>query len=204
MQDEDAWQAKRERDRIYRETHREQIRVRAAQARLANRDNIRESNKRYREQHKEQVRAKDARYRTAHREQAIQYSKEYYAANRDQVRTQIQEWEKRNAGKRRPQIAAHHRRQREELRDSLFALLGRTCGRCGFSDERALCIDHINGGGSKERKEAKSVEVYYRAILASGGKEYQILCCNCNAIKRIENGEHSKPQPLPEPLSRAG
>jgi hypothetical protein len=89
--------------------------------------------------------------------------------------------------------------RRKALREQILNMLGWACARCGFTDDRALCIDHINGGGEPERKKARSSEAYYKAILASGGAGYQILCCNCNAIKRIERGEHRRARGLPLP-----
>lgn len=66
--------------------------------------------------------------------------------------------------------------------------LGGKCVHCGFEDERALQIDHINGGG---RAEARSIGVFgiYKKVL-SGAPGYQVLCANCNVIKRVTNNEN--------------
>lgn len=66
--------------------------------------------------------------------------------------------------------------------------LGSRCQRCGFSDVRALQIDHKNGGGSQERKRLRSMITYLRLVRACPSN-YQILCANCNWIKKCENGE---------------
>ena len=68
--------------------------------------------------------------------------------------------------------------------------LGNICCRCGFSDIRALQIDHINGGGSKERK-TKSGKSYLYHVLKDLSK-YQLLCANCNWIKRYEEDPPQK------------
>lgn len=96
-----------------------------------------------------------------------------------------------------------HRREREarnlkgkvkraELRRSILEILGPRCATCGYChDVRALQIDHIGGGGEKHRK-AKGHETYYRDILSeivAGSRAYQILCANCNSIKKFELGE---------------
>lgn len=66
--------------------------------------------------------------------------------------------------------------------------LGNKCSNCGFSDHRALQIDHKNGGGTAERKKLGQSGVYLRIV--NGDTEgYQILCANCNWIKRYENNE---------------
>jgi|SRR5690606_9755310 len=88
------------------------------------------------------------------------------------------------------------RSQREsklKTKNEIHSLLGGCCVKCGFSDSRALQIDHINGGGYTERKEySTNPKAYYRNILYSiKNKEgkYQLLCANCNWIKRFENNE---------------
>lgn len=73
----------------------------------------------------------------------------------------------------------------------LYELMGGVCCRCGFSDHRALQIDHINGGGCTELKSLdrkKYIKIVSDSFL-SGEKKYQLLCANCNWIKRFENGE---------------
>ena len=72
-------------------------------------------------------------------------------------------------------------------RMNLFKCLGEPiCKRCGFSDIRALQIDHINGGGSKERKNR---EKSFLMTVRQNPNKFQILCANCNWIKRVENRE---------------
>ena len=72
--------------------------------------------------------------------------------------------------------------------------LGSKCVWCGFSDLRALQIDHIKGGGHQERKKITNTNAFYQKVIDSvDTKEgvYQLLCANCNVIKRIENEEHN-------------
>lgn len=69
------------------------------------------------------------------------------------------------------------------------------CIKCGFSDIRALCIDHIYNDGAKERKEIKphnkhrgiGSKTFYSWIRKNNfPPRYQVLCANCNAIKQRE------------------
>jgi hypothetical protein len=70
-------------------------------------------------------------------------------------------------------------------KDKLFDILGRQCSICGFNDIRALQIDHINGGGVKQGRS------YYKHINDPDIKlKLQVLCANCNWIKRAENNEN--------------
>jgi len=66
--------------------------------------------------------------------------------------------------------------------------LGGSCAQCGFTDIRALQIDHKNGDGSAQRREIGGLHRMYRDILKNP-VPYQLLCANCNWIKRYENGE---------------
>ena len=67
-------------------------------------------------------------------------------------------------------------------------LLGAKCVKCGFSDVRALQIDHVNGGGMKESRRLGGMYAVYKNVLLEPEK-YQVLCANCNWIKRSENKE---------------
>lgn len=83
---------------------------------------------------------------------------------------------------------------RMKLRMKILKLLGEQCVKCGFSDWRALQVDHIHGKGAKERKQFKSSKSYYEFLInkiENGSKDYQLLCANCNWIKRYDKKEHN-------------
>ncbi len=66
------------------------------------------------------------------------------------------------------------------------------CCRCGFDDMRALSIDHIEGGGVKHRKSLNFIGgcAFYRWLVKNNlPTGYQVLCMNCQFIKRVENQE---------------
>ena len=65
------------------------------------------------------------------------------------------------------------------------------CVRCSFSDIRALSLDHINGGGTKRRRETGRTSRSLYAWLKRSGfpPGYQTLCMNCQFVKRSENKE---------------
>ena len=69
------------------------------------------------------------------------------------------------------------------------------CLKCGMDDIRTLQIDHINAGGNSDVRSFASRATYYSHILSLSPIEvkekYQILCANCNWIKRYENNENS-------------
>ncbi len=79
----------------------------------------------------------------------------------------------------------------KDIRLLAVKALGGKCIRCGFTDTRALQIDHINGGGNKEAEKIGRIKIYMKAI-KNIDKEYQLLCANCNWIKLFENGEYER------------
>jgi hypothetical protein len=72
------------------------------------------------------------------------------------------------------------------LRADVITKLGGKCVRCGFSDIRALQVDHVNGGGRQEIN-STDTRTYLLRILENNSGKYQLLCANCNWIKRSEN-----------------
>jgi hypothetical protein len=82
------------------------------------------------------------------------------------------------------------------LKNKLFDLLGKKCQKCGFDDIRALQFDHINGQGGKDyirlsgkRSATAGYYKYYVEHPEEAKKNLQVLCANCNWIKRTENNE---------------
>ena len=77
-----------------------------------------------------------------------------------------------------------------------------TCNCCGEDDYNFLSIDHIHGGGTKERKEGKGGGHFlYRRLKKEGyPKGFQVLCYNCNVAKGIFKicPHKKKPMTVPE------
>ena len=89
----------------------------------------------------------------------------------------------------------YHRRANKELKvktllhyspiDSL------KCSRCGIDDIDVLCLDHINGGGSEQRRRLNighGSNFYSWLKRNNYPSGYQVLCFNCNMKKRIIEG----------------
>ena len=77
-----------------------------------------------------------------------------------------------------------------KLRYRMITILGGKCVKCGVRDNRVLQVDHINGGGNKEFKKRGNMGVYLKILKNQEG--YQLLCANCNQIKKYENHENKK------------
>lgn len=85
-----------------------------------------------------------------------------------------------NPEKYRQQSREHKRKTREKL----FMVYGDKCAVCGFSDKRALTLDHINQNGNAERRKLGERGVYRRALERHRPEHYRILCMNCQFIER--------------------
>ena len=98
--------------------------------------------------------------------------------------------------KKHPELAQYHREKSlvrgRAVRHSLLEFLGLKCVNCGFDDERALEIDHIIAGGFEDQKihgKGLPMYIYYLENPKIAILKLQVLCANCNSIKRVENRE---------------
>ena len=80
--------------------------------------------------------------------------------------------------------------KRRERRQALLDAYGGCCARCGFSDARALQIDHVDGGGCQHFKRVPSTTAMQKEMIAAVGTgRFQCLCSTCNWRKRCERNE---------------
>lgn len=89
-----------------------------------------------------------------------------------------------------------------EKREKVLDFLGRKCsnpkcrwmnedGTLGCKDERLLQVDHVYDDGFLDRKTKKQTASYWTRVLydlENGSDRYQILCANCNWMKRLRSG----------------
>ena len=126
--------------------------------------------KRYAEEHREDKRARDKIYRESPHGRTIQ--QKYCEEHKEQILKMKRDW--------------HNKRRFEAIdyySNGTFA-----CAKCGYSDIRALTIDHINGGGSQHLKFIhRRIAPWLKRNNYPEG--FQILCMNCQFIKKIENKE---------------
>ena len=100
---------------------------------------------------------------------------------------QVRESHKRYNKEHSKEINEKSRARSAFIRKELLLLLGGKCVNCGFDNWQGLQIDHINGGGCQDIKSFKNTPAYQKAIresVANNEGKYQILCANCNQIKR--------------------
>lgn len=110
---------------------------------------------------------------------------------RDYVKEKNRERCKKYRNKNPQKLNQYQRNYIVKLKMKVFEKLGNKCVRCGITDIRVLQIDHVHGHGNKDRIGLnRSQFYYYRKVLADTEGNYQILCANCNWIKKYENKEN--------------
>ena len=94
----------------------------------------------------------------------------YYQRNKDRLKASGNKW-------------------RKELRLNALKVVGRgiyKCADCGCTDTRVLEINHLNGGGTKEMKNKRTV--FYNSIVKGTRKidDLNILCKPCNIAYTLQ------------------
>lgn len=112
--------------------------------------------------------------------------KKWYDNNLEHARKKKREGMRRYRAERLEHYAAQSRASNAKLKEMVFGVYGKRCVICGFSDVRALTLDHVLNNGAEERKEHGERGVYRRSLLPEFRHEYQTLCMNCQFIKRVE------------------
>ena len=155
---------------------------------LANRERLLRARKRRYYADPETARQKSKEWYEGHKERATLRNDAYRTARPEWARRTRQEWRVRNIVHVKQLRKQAYRNTYLPLKQAVYDKLGRKCVRCGITDERVLCIDHVNGGGKQERTTLSPYTLLKKMIADTTGA-YQVLCQNCNWIKRHENRE---------------
>ena len=122
----------------------------------------------------------------AQREQLRVYEANYRKRHPEKYREKSRNYQRRKWKERPEEAKAYQRAYRRKIRENLIKEYGGICRCCGETDIRFLTFDHINGGGTKERKLLKRNGSHYYLVLRKTKREdIQILCYNCNCSKGI-------------------
>ena len=130
--------------------------------------------KEWRLKNKDKVKLQRKRHNILHREEIRDYNKKWKLKNLDKVKLSSKKDQLRRTKKLKLMVLSYYSN----------GLL--TCKQCGFSDIRALSIDHINGGGAIHRKTMKGTSFYSYLIKENYPEGYQVLCMNCQFIKAFD------------------
>lgn len=150
--------------------------------------------RKYHEAHQKEASAKAHAYRIAHLEQARKRDRDYAAWNRNRKKA----YDAAYFVKNRSDVLQRNRDYKRTLRMQILTKFGNKCANpfnlphpdwC--NDLRCLQIDHVNGNGNYELRHLE-LSLYYKKVLADKEGNYQLLCANCNWIKRGDNQELTK------------
>jgi len=184
--------------RAWREKNKEKIKKQQKEYHQKNREKLRIVSLVYNATHKE-VRAN---YRATHKEE----NKAYREKNKEKIKRKQQE----NYQKNREAVILRTKKYREEhlgwykeyhknwyakIRLEVLAKVDPAlkCAMCGCDDTRFLEVNHIKGGGRKERiayRNGKQYESHNMILLIHNGKrgleDLNLLCRVCNSLDHLE------------------
>jgi hypothetical protein len=125
-----------------------------------------------------------------------EYYKNYYEENKEKIIKRNGDYQKENL----EQTQTNHRTSHHKKRMLAFNLLGGQCinpygqHKEPYTDLRCLQIDHIHGGGREHFRKRSTYGIIADVIKDIDRKsKYQLMCANCNWIKRFENNENGQP-----------
>lgn len=115
-----------------------------------------------------------------------EYYRQWREKNRESYNTRMREYMR--------QHPSYWRDTQARIKSEVLTYYGGgepACVGCGFSDIRALTIDHINGGGRQHKQALGKYGInFYRWLIQQGFPEgYQTFCMNCQFIKVCTNNE---------------
>ncbi len=124
----------------------------------------------------------------------LKYHQEWRNKNRDKVRAASKKYKENHKELTTARTVKSNRKKRSDYRKETISHYGGTpprCACCGEKEVKFLTIDHINGGGNKDRKEKNNVAGGLCGWLVKNGfpSGFQVLCMNCNWGKYINGGK---------------
>jgi hypothetical protein len=157
----------------------------------------REHAKQYYQEHKARINARNKVYMRSWRKD-----------NADKLKPRVHAEKKRHYEKHKDYVLARNRAYKlahpEQTRQIAVAWKAKvklevlthysshppTCSWCKYSDVRALSIDHVNGGGKQHRATLNGYHIYSWLRKNGYPDGYQVLCMNCQFIKKAEDKEY--------------
>jgi hypothetical protein len=115
------------------------------------------------------------------------YTNNYYVKNKNILYGRTRMWQLKHPEQTRKSKQFQHMKNKIIILQ-IYSNGNMVCKNCGFDDIDALTIDHINNNGNKHRKEIRSKNAnkdFYDWLIRNDFPEgFQVLCMNCNFIKR--------------------
>ena|ERR1035441_500387 len=122
-------------------------------------------------------------YYLRNKETILARHEKYRADNPEKVKSVIRIWQHNNPER----MKSYHQQYRFRLKKEVFDAYGNKCKCCGEKELEFLSVDHINGDGSKHRKEIGAGSKIYLWLKNHGFPqgEFRLLCMNCNWAKGV-------------------
>jgi len=139
----------------------------------------------------EKKRANDLVYREKNREKINKQKREYYQKNKESIKQKVRNYAQKNATR----IKKYHKGYYQEIKLKVLARIdpAMKCATCGCDDTRFLEVNHIKGGGRKERQGFKDegpassqniITLIHKG--KRGVEDLNLLCRVCNSIDHLE------------------
>jgi hypothetical protein len=134
----------------------------------------------------EQEKNRRKKYYAENSQAQKKYGRDYYAENREEI---LMKQKKSSTRKE------YHRQYYRQLKQRVIDAYGGKCLCCGETHFEFLTIDHINGGGRKDRMKHKGAGFYAHLEKRGFPKQgYRLLCMNCNfALGKYGHCPHQAP-----------
>jgi len=150
-----------------------------------NKDKIAEYQAEYRKKNKDKIAENKAEYYKKNKDKIA----EYYKKNKDKIAENKAEYYKKNKDK----IAEYYKKNKDKKAEygkkikkkvmNFYSSGEMRCRDCKEDILELLTIEHINGGGVKQRKEMRSHNIYKWLIKENFPPGYAVLCIRCNWLK---------------------
>ena len=82
------------------------------------------------------------------------------------------------------------------LKIEMLAKYNNKCNHCGDGRLPVLTVDHVNGDGAMHRKKVRCGITFLREVIFDTSGRFQLLCMNCQWMKRHALNENKKPRQL--------
>lgn len=191
--------------KAYRNTpeHSEQNKAYQKQYRADNPDSIRETKRRnaiknaahisayqktWRENHKAHRKAYAHQKYLADRAYRLAWQKAYALAHPEEARSRNVRYHESHRDWYLAYLRDYGPRHQAEMKFAVLTYYGdgeMSCVLCNFTDDRALSIDHIHGGGNKHRKENNITHFYEWLVKKGLPEDYRTLCLNCQHLATL-------------------
>jgi hypothetical protein len=137
----------------------------------ANAEKLKAQMKAYYQANAERIKAQQKAYRQANAERIKAYMKVYYQA-----------YYQVNAERKKAYLKAYQQKMKETVLSHYSGGIPK-CACCGEQNMAFLSIDHIEGGGTKQRRRLQLRGIKFYPWLKDNGypSGYRVLCMNCNS-----------------------